>query len=175
MYLERHWDTVLYGKSWSTRLRLQDYQTIDDEIFNADNEPYDRLPQLLFDGVWPQSTLGLNYELRSEVVYFDHNSKVTGARVDVQPGISLPMEWPAGFINPRLSYRYTAYNLSDTEPNAEDSLDRGAPVVSLDGGLFFERPINWTWWDKKGIQTLEPRLFYLYTPFRDQTDIPVFR
>ncbi len=172
--LERRWNTAFYGGEWSAQLRFQDYQTIDDEIFTDDNEPYERLPQLLFDGVWPHRVFGLNYELRSELVYFDHNSKETGTRVDVQPGISLPLEWPAGFINPRLSYRYTAYHLNDTEPGAEDSLDRGAPVVSLDGGLFFERPISWTWWDKEGIQTLEPRLFYLYTPFRDQSDIPVF-
>ena len=172
--LERHLDTIYYGKGWRTLLRLQNYQTINDELFNVEDEPYDRLPQLLFDGAWPERIFGLSHELRSELVYFDHGSLTTGARVDIQPSISLPLQWPAGFINPRLSYRYTAYNLNDTEPGQDDSLDRGAPIASLDGGLFFERPVNWKWWDSVGIQTLEPRLFYLYVPFRDQSDIPLF-
>jgi LPS-assembly protein len=46
------------------------------------------------------------------------------------------------------------------------------PMVSVDSGLVFERPL--TVRDLPMLQTLEPRLYYVYIPFRDQSDIPVF-
>ena len=49
--------------------------------------------------------------------------------------------------------------------------DRAAPILSVDGGLIFERPSG-----SRGqrLQTLEPRFMYLYVPYRNQDDLPVF-
>lgn len=171
-YLERRLDTVYYGGPWTALARLQDFQTIDEAIF-GDDEPYNRLPQLVFSGAWPRRSNGLTYDLHSELVRFDRDTGVTGIRGDLQAGLSLPLQWPAGFLIPRLSYRYTAYDLQNTAPEASETPSRGAPIVSVDGGLFFERPVQ-GWGGQAGIWTLEPRLFYLYVPFRDQSDIPVF-
>ena len=44
--------------------------------------------------------------------------------------------------------------------------------MSLDSGLIFERDSSW--FGQPALQTLEPRLFYTYTPYRNQDDIPVF-
>ena len=44
------------------------------------------------------------------------------------------------------------------------------PTITLDSGMFFDREIK----QGKYTQTLEPRLFYTYTPFEDQTNIPIF-
>ena len=44
------------------------------------------------------------------------------------------------------------------------------PSAHLDAGLIFEKKFK----NSTTIQTLEPRLFYLHTPFRDQDDIPIF-
>ena len=41
----------------------------------------------------------------------------------------------------------------------------------MDAGLLFERDSDWF---GGTLQTLEPRIYYLYVPFRDQTDIPLF-
>lgn len=173
-YLEQHLAASYSGDSWTTFVQAQTFQTIDPLLF-GNNEPYSRLPQLLFTGAWPQRFSGLDYKLRGELVRFERDSGITGNRLDLYPGISLPMEWPAGFITPRLSYRYTTYDLQATAPGVNNSPSRSAPVVSMDSGLFFERPVQWTWWGKQAdIQTLEPRLFYLYVPYRNQTDIPVF-
>jgi LPS-assembly protein len=48
---------------------------------------------------------------------------------------------------------------------------RSAPIFSVDSGLVLERAAG-----SRGqrLQTLEPRLKYLYVPFRDQDDLPVF-
>jgi LPS-assembly protein len=49
-------------------------------------------------------------------------------------------------------------------------ISRSIPSASVDTGLFFEREIK----GGRYIQTLEPRVFYTYTPYREQSDIPVF-
>ena len=45
-------------------------------------------------------------------------------------------------------------------------------LLSLDAGLFFDRP--WQFAGRSYYQTLEPRLFYVYVPFRDQSKLPNF-
>ena len=48
---------------------------------------------------------------------------------------------------------------------------RTAPILSLDTGLVFEREVGS---HRQRLHTLEPRLLYLYVPFREQDDLPVF-
>lgn len=173
-YLERHLNASYFGENWSLLGRFQNYQTLDPAIFDED-EPYSRLPQVLFTGSWRQGYNKPIYELRGEVVNFDRDTGVSANRLDIMPAVSLPLRWPAGYVSPRLSYRLTNYNLRDTTPGENSSPSRDAPMFSLDTGLFFERPLAWpNAKTKGGLLTLEPRLFYLYVPFRDQSDIPIF-
>lgn len=175
--LERRLDFLYIGDQWTAIARAQTFQTLEDEIFTSRAlDPYDRLPQVLFNGNWSEvPPYGLNISLKAEAVNFERDSGVRGGRLDLWPGMSLPFRWPAGFIIPRASYRFTGYDLQDAGPGNPKRPSRDAPILSLDSGLFFERPIAWPWWrDNPGILTLEPRLFYLYVPFRDQSDIPVF-
>ena len=186
-YLERHLDMVYSSDSWQALARVQGFQTLDNELFAPEDEPYDRLPQLRFDGAWNKPLPGLStdgalptrldYELHGEAVRFDHDEKTTGSRYDFTAAVGLPMEWVAGFVKPRVSYRYTAYRLntiSSTDSDIDDdSPTRSASIFSLDSGLYFDRPVEWGW-SGTGTQTLEPRLFYLYVPERDQSDIPLF-
>ncbi|MDQ2695076.1 MAG: LPS assembly protein LptD, partial [Pseudomonadota bacterium] len=157
-HLESHLDAFYIADHWTALARAQAFQVIDDELFD-DEPPYDRLPQLEFAGAWPDQPFGLTYDLHSEVVYFRRDSEVPrfdvdGARLDVEPAISLPLEWPAGFIIPRAAFRYTAYKLTSTEAGRSDeSPDRAAPVLSVDSGLFFERPVEL--FGEDGIHTLE--------------------
>jgi LPS-assembly protein len=44
--------------------------------------------------------------------------------------------------------------------------------MSVDSGMFFERDLDL--WGASALQTLEPRLFYLYAPNKNQDDIPLF-
>jgi len=172
--LERRLDSVYYGDNWNALARVQSFQTIDPIVF-GDNEPYNRLPQFLFDGDWVHEATGLNYEMRGELVNFDRDNGVVGTRLDLRPGLSWPLRGPSGFIVPKLRWRSTFYRLRDNDSDFEDSPERSAPIASLDGGLFFERPtdLRW-WWDEAGLLTLEPRLFYLYVPNRNQSDLPRF-
>ena len=122
----------------------------------------------------PNQFLGLSYHLRSEYVHFDHDSDevADGDRIDMHPAISLPVRRPWGFLIPRASMRYTAYNLSNQVPGASSHPDRTIPSFSLDGGLYFDRGSNW--FGHAIRQTLEPRLFYLLVPNKNQDDLPDF-
>ena len=124
-------------------------------------------------GYLPDHALGLTYELDSEYVEFDHNEKVDGQRINIEPAISMPMGTAAFFATPRLALNHTQYSLKNDNTNTyDDSATRTLPIASFDTGLFFDREM--TAWGDNYIQTLEPRAFYLYVPERDQTDIPDF-
>lgn len=167
-HLERRADVRYQGDDWNLLGRLQDYQTID----NASSSPYRRLPQVLatlnqIDG--PSQSV---FDGHAEYVYFDHETRVRGHRVDLNPGISLPIRNAWSFMEPRLSLRYTAYDLDSQTIGLDSSPDRFTGTFSFDSGLYFDRDSQW--FGDQATQTLEPRLYYLYTPEVDQTDIPLF-
>ena len=108
-------------------------------------------------------------------------ARANGERLHLEPAVSLPLNWTWGFMTPKVKYLHTNYDLSlDSkgkstlfdEQEFKGSQDRGIAMFSLDSGLYFDR--NTQWFGKSYRQTLEPRLFYLYVPEEDQTDIPVF-
>ena len=108
-------------------------------------------------------------------------TRANGTRLNVAPSMSLPMTSSYGFITPKLKYAYTKYDLDldntgksqlPTGQKFKSSQDRAIPIASVDSGLYFDRATQW--FGKNYNQTLEPRLFYLYVPEKDQSDIPVF-
>jgi len=158
-----------YGDAyWRFSARAAGYQTLDASIAPNDR-PYRQLPQLLLSGDVPGAPGGLHYQLDSEWVYFDRPSGVTGGRLDLHPAVSLPLRTSYSFFIPKLGVRYTAYGLSGAD---ETGPSRTLPVASLDSGLLFER--RGLWGDTRYIQTLEPRLFYLRVPYKNQDTLPVF-
>jgi LPS-assembly protein len=167
-HLNRKFSLGYAGDNWDFTGRLQGYQTLTNV-----SKPYQRLPQLLLRGSFPNQAMGFNYGLKAEYVDFDHAEKIAGQRIDIEPSASLPWSSAAAFITPRLALRHTRYNLNNNVTTAINKTPtRTAPVVSLDSGLFFERDMMIG--GNGYIHTLEPRAFYLYIPKRDQTDIPIF-
>ncbi|MFO1422935.1 MAG: LPS assembly protein LptD [Candidatus Competibacteraceae bacterium] len=174
-YLERHLDVRYYGDWWQALARVEGYQILNTTLFALTGNPYQRLPQLLFNGAWPSGAGGLNYRLYGEFVNFQQSDMVTGVRMDLWPTVGWSYEQPWGYLKPQAGFRYTSYQLDHTEPGANDAPSRAAPVLTLDTGLIFDRPLQADWLGvAAGTQTLEPRLFYLYVPYRDQNDIPLF-
>jgi LPS-assembly protein len=175
-FLEQRADVSYRGKNWNLFTRVQNYQVVDRSIDGA-SRPYKRLPQVLFNYNSTRVNRAINYGLNSEAVYFDRGestsiaSNVNGLRVDLNPYLSFPVSTRATFIEPKVRLRYTQYSLSD-KGNFESSPSRVLPVVSLDSGVFFERDVSL--FNKNFMQTLEPRLYYLYVPETDQSDLPVF-
>ncbi len=172
-HLERRADLYYYGDGWLGLGRLQNFQTLDD---NPYAHPYQRLPQFLVKTTLPEVNRSLNFGLQAEGVRFDRDINVVNApignRFDIQPSLSLPWRTPGTFIVPKLSLRYTTYNLDNVSASADTTPQRALFTFSTDTGLFFERDLKL--WDTNLVQTLEPRLYYRYTPYKDQTDIPIF-
>ncbi|MCW8983214.1 MAG: LPS assembly protein LptD [Gammaproteobacteria bacterium] len=145
------------------KLNLQSYQELTASTI------YRRLPQLTI--AWnPVLDSDLNFSLNTEWTRFNHEStaKVTGRRLDIKPTLSYPIESASGFIRPKLTLRHTRYQLDNNSANPSRSL----PILSLDSGLFFDRYFQL---GKAAYQqTLEPRLYYLYSPYVDQDSYPNF-
>ncbi|HOW76043.1 MAG TPA: LPS assembly protein LptD [Candidatus Competibacteraceae bacterium] len=174
-YLERHLDARYHGDGWQALARVQGYQILNPALFSITGNPYQRLPQLLFDGAWPTSAGGVNYRVYGELVNFQQTDMVTGSRLDLWPTVNWTLAQSWGYLKPEAGFRYTGYQLDDNAPSANDAPTRDAPVLSLDSGLIFDRPLQADWLGvSSGTQTLEPRLFYLYVPYRNQDDIPLF-
>lgn len=170
-HLKREADAAYYGERWTLDTRVLNFQTVDKTIAVADR-PYKQLPRIRYNAAPRTSLLGMRFRLDSEAVQFEKDNTVTGTRVDVQPRITLPVRDAAYYIEPSVSVRHTLYKLDDEAPGEPDNPDRTTPVASLDTGLFLDREFNWRSTDY--VQTLEPRLFYLFVPKNNQDDIPVF-
>jgi len=167
-HLERHVSLQRSGETWNSQLMWQDYQTLDSTTATA-NRPYNRLPRFTLDAD-PQPWRGnLETPLQLELVEFDREDSVTGTRSHIQASL----EWRSSnswyFFEPELQLSFTDYRLQD---NATDnSINRSLPTFGLDSGLIFERLAGSK---KQWLQTFEPRLYFLHTPFEDQDDIPDF-
>lgn len=151
--------------------RVAAYQSVDDLITKA-NEPYDRLPQLLYRSVAPKGPYGTRYGLDAEGVYFNHAVNVDGTRLDATPYLRLPLKEIWGFVEPKVSLRMSNYNLDNQAAGLDDSISRVLPVVSVRSGMYFERDTDFG--GTPYTHTLEPEVFYTYTPFENQDDIPNF-
>jgi len=159
------------GDGWSGLARVQAFQTIDDTIAPTDR-PYKRLPQFFVAGNERRRNERFNPGGHGELVNFDRSAGVVGQRADLKPTLDYQQRSASWFIVPKVSLRFTHYELENTMPGQSNSLSRTIPTASLDTGMFFER--DWAIGDGGFLQTLEPRLYYLYVPFKNQSDLPVF-
>ena len=167
-HLNRFFDLGFYADNWSLRSRFQNYQTIDALIESADR-PYERVPQIVFDGRWAGRVVG--FESMTELVNFDREVGTTGWRFDSTQELSVMLARAGMYLTPAVAYRQTNYWLDDTAPDEPSDIKRGLPITSIDSGLTFERSSGA---DGGFIQTLEPRLLYVHVPFEDQANLPVF-
>ena len=160
---------LLYkGAGYTVGARVQSFQTLQDP--NAPIvPPYARLPQLTFTALRANQA-GFDVNLQSEYVAFSHPTLVTGQRAVLYPSVSYPLQTASVSVVPKIGLHYTHYALGD-QPGYHDT-DRTVPIMSLDNTVTFERQTTF-----RGLgytQTLEPRLYYVYVPFRDQSKLPVF-
>lgn len=149
---------------------VQSWATLQRDPLQPVTPPYSRLPQLTLNA-WRPDLLGSDFDFYGQATRFEHPTQVSGSRLVAYPSLSLPLQLPYAFLTPKLGLHLTRYLI---EPNAAGFTDRSrsVPVFSADSGLVFERDTRFAGRDL--IQTLEPRAFYLYVPFREQSAIPVF-
>ena len=167
-YLRSKYGIYGSGRHWQLQTYVDDFQVVDDAV-DPLNTPYTRLPRVVFDLDKPLGFQGLSLQLDAELVYFDRDIGVKGTRLDIYPRFEWNIETHWGYVRPSAGYRYTGYDLNRQVLSGDKTPDRGTEILSFDTGVFFERD------SKKGnLQTLEPRLFYLYVPYKNQQGLPDF-
>ncbi|TAN67799.1 MAG: LPS-assembly protein LptD [Methylobacter sp.] len=153
---------------------VDNYQSIDKAITDA-SLPYRRLPQVNLNLNHAFNFMPLNTVMDAEYVYFQHDSVVNGQRTSVKPSVSLPLQTTSAFLTPKISLQHTQYLLSNPKGGvllSSDNPSRTLPVFSTDSGLYMEKSVDFS--NRSYLHTLEPRLFYLYIPKSDQSNIPIF-
>ncbi len=170
-FLKREAEATYRGNRWMLDTRVLNFQTVDPTVAVV-NRPYMELPRVRFNAAPSQSLLGLHFNVDSEVTQFEKDKSVTGTRVDMLPQLSLPFERASWYVKPSAGLRHTVYQLNDQPDGDPKSPQRTTAVADIDAGMFFDR--NFQWGGSAYMQTLEPRLYYLYVPYKKQDDIPVF-
>ncbi len=166
---------------WSLSVGANKWQTLQNEG-SIITPPYDRLPTASLNfGQENQELLGLNgwdYSVKTSATRFqrsvlvdDSSKKVGGDRGLVVADITRRWQAPGWFVQPKLRLNAAQYRYDNTAGVATTG-SRSIPTVSLDSGLIFERSSSF--FNSDYVQTLEPRAFFTWTPFRDQSELPNF-
>ncbi|MCU4581449.1 LPS assembly protein LptD [Acinetobacter gyllenbergii] len=161
------------------QLKVEDFQTLDKTIKDVD-KPYARLPQFLLNYITgdPQ---GLQYEFNNDTAYFKKSVndgsalESSGTRIYNQFAVRYNYLTPSWFyVVPEVSVRSinTFYDQDSKEGrglSASDDLEKSVvvPQFTLSTGLTFEK-------DGKYLQSISPRAFYAYSPYKNQDDHPNF-
>jgi LPS-assembly protein len=158
------------GGWWNASARMQGYQTLQDPAALIE-EPYRRLPQITLEALRPLA--GANLALTGEFVSFSHPTAVSGRRLVMYPSVSYPLfTTPSYFVTPKIGVHYTSYSMGANNTGALPDTTRTLPIASLDSGMVLER--DWSVGQKNYVQTLEPRAYFLYVPYRNQNLLPNF-
>ncbi|WP_255365004.1 LPS-assembly protein LptD [Collimonas sp. OK242] len=200
--LNREFDLNYAGSFWNVAALASRYQVLQD--FNSNGQPtlsrpYDRLPQITLNA-GKQDIYGFDWSVNAQYTRFRNTQydfpqgsgmpttssillPLGGDRIYINPQLSYPIIRPGYFITPKIQLDATSYNISPNKfgiPNPiptdatplGNSYNRVLPTFSLDAGLIFEREAKF--FGNPMTQTLEPRLFYVRTPYRDQSQFPLF-
>jgi LPS-assembly protein len=175
----------------STGLRAQMWQTLQDNANNSNRitPPFDRMPQ--FTARMQRINLdGFDVSLDGDLTRFesvrDYECANNGldkcapnaTRAVSWAQISRPFLSSSGYFTPKVQVHGRNYQFDGGLPTnnfygshqGQTSASVAVPTFSLDGGMAFERQSRW--FGRAWLQTLEPRAFFVYTPYRDQSFLP---
>ncbi|CAB3674883.1 LPS-assembly protein [Paraburkholderia sp. GV068] len=157
---------------WSVLAREQHWQTLTPSV-----APYGREPQL--NVRYAKYNVG-GFDFGAEADYT--NFRITtadmtqGQRVMFNPYISYSVVGPGYFVTPKVQWHFASYNLNnisnDVPAGTPKNFTESIPTLTFDTGLIFDRSVRL--FGEDYIQTLEPRLYYVYTPYRNQQSAPLF-
>lgn len=173
-------DAVLSGGSgaWSYSAGAYTWQTLQD-VASPITPPYDRLPSLTAS-YGPGPSASGPWEGIKPAVYLEHTrferdlrfalGQPNGSRSMAIASLSRRWRTPGWFIQPGAKLHLTQYQFDQALANGATSASRALPTVSLDTGLVFERDARY--FGRNFVQTLEPRAYFTWTPYRDQSLLP---
>ena len=168
------------GGWWSASANFQQYQTLQPDIKNPNPEQYKLLPQITVNARKPDwymtdSSFMGQYTNFTKTGPTTNGVKVNGPdgqRTVLYPQLAIPYVSSGWYLTPKLGLNIRHYSLSGQAAGIPGSISSTLPIASVDSGMSFERQSNW--FGKDYTQTLEPRLYYLNIPYKDQSQIPLF-
>ena len=155
---------------WNAALRVQRYQTLQD-LAAPIVVPYKRLPQLTVTAQQDYSSASMAFA--GEYVDFVHPTALNGKRLVLNPSMSYPLVNASAFyVTPKVAIHATHYAMGMNNPAGLPDSTRILPILSVDSGVSMER--DWGLGGGNYLQTLEPRAFYVYVPYKNQANLPNF-
>lgn len=149
---------------------VQRWQTLQADPLAPITPPYNRQPQISFLAQnW--DLMRTDVELLGQFADFNHPTLVNGRRMVAYPSLTLPLRTAYAYVTPKVGAHFTHYVLDRATTMLPDTT-RTLPIFTTEAGLIFERETQLG--GQSFLQTLEPRLYYVYIPFRDQSQIPIF-
>jgi LPS-assembly protein len=177
--------TVNWGWSdVSFSSRVQRWQTLQDPT-SPILPPYDRSPELTARQTRTNRWAGLDTFVEADYTHFTRTlpelvrttfattpeiNQPDGQRSYVLAQVSRPWQAPGWFVIPKAQVHSRYYNFDTPLATGQRTAEVTMPTFSLDSGLIMERNTNL--FGRAFVQTLEPRAFYVYTPYRDQNQLP---
>ena len=173
------------GEFGNFNLLANYYETINPAIPKS-AYPYFYLPKL--DHNWGTQILDTGLTLSNTIQMADIQANssflTTGQRFVIRPKLSMPLEASWGFFRPSATLAFNQYSLQN--PGQWQALQQAngvaiqqssnpsfaAPILSMDTGTYFDRDFDLG--GQSWRQTIEPRLFYVYIPYVNQSNIPIF-
>ena len=165
--------TGSWGRGFfSTSVQVLKWQTLQD-ITAPIVPPYDMVPNVTARYAIA-NVRGWDWSVDGAMTQFESDRFKT-LQPNTQRGYTLmqlsrPWLGAAGFFTPKVQLHASAYQFDAALANGSQSASSTVPTFSLDTGLVFER--DTTLWGRGLVQTLEPRVFYVYTPYRNQSLLP---
>ncbi|HGE8283280.1 TPA: LPS assembly protein LptD [Serratia marcescens] len=171
------------NENWNATLSSKQFQIFD----NTDrtwSQTYKVQPQL--DLNYYKNDLGpFDFHIYGQAAKFTSVNPYSpdATRLHMEPTLNLPLTNGWASLNTEAKLMATHYqqdipdgfaanysmrNQGATAPTLDDSVNRVLPQFKVDGKLVFERPMIWA---EGATQTLEPRVQYLYVPYRNQSNI----
>jgi len=161
--------------AWHVKALIKDYQTLNSWDSPILVSPYKIKPKLEAASSFDLNKLHLNIDANATT--FKHPNRTEGTRYVFIPAISAPIERTYGFFKPKLTPKFLKYDVKNTKNNPSmfaKNRNLLFSILSIDSGLIFERNYDSAKYDNLYSQTLEPRLFYLYAPYKKQNNVPIF-
>ncbi len=168
---------------WSVNAGAYTWQALQDEDSRF-TPPYDRLPSIGVTYRKANETIaglsGWDWSVHSNVTRFERSIRATATSEEVKSQgdralmiaeITRRWQTPGWYVQPKFRLHATNYQF-DSAIGGRTQANRVLPTFSVDNGLIFERPASF--FGRDFTQTLEPRAFFTWTPYRDQSDLPVF-
>ncbi|MEY2890184.1 MAG: hypothetical protein RJA98_92 [Pseudomonadota bacterium] len=161
---------------WTAYARVMRWQLAQDSTAPLVS-PYERAPQLGLryakagESGW-QAGLETEFNRFTNPTDTLDTSRITGSRAHALGYLSQSWGRNGWTLTPRLSFNAASYALDQAMSDGRRSASRVIPSASIDSRWMLERES--AWFGQMLHQTLEPRVFYVRTPYRDQSVLPMF-